>query len=70
MIEGRCELLVTAGIHQRIMEHLFPGDRDEHGAILRAGTVRNGSSLRLLVQHVQRQSSVLTTCRGDTATGR
>ena len=48
-----CDILVTAGLHQRIMEHLFPGDLDEHGAILRAGIVRNGSSLRLLVQHVQ-----------------
>ena len=50
---GNCDILVTAGLHQRIMEHLFPGDLDEHGAILRAGIVRNGSSLRLLVQHVQ-----------------
>lgn len=53
MIAGSCDILVTAELHQRIMEHLFPGDRDEHGAILRAGIVRNGSSLRLLVQHVQ-----------------
>ena len=35
------------------MEHLFPGDQDEHGAILRAGIVRNGSSLRLLIQDVR-----------------
>ena len=49
-----CDILVTSGDHQRIMEHLFPGDQDEHGAILRAGIVRNGSSLRLLIQHVQR----------------
>ncbi|MCY3778383.1 MAG: ThiF family adenylyltransferase [Candidatus Aminicenantes bacterium] len=35
------------------MAHLFPGDGDEYGAILRAGVVRSGSSLRLLVQHVQ-----------------
>ena len=48
-----CEVLITSGDHQRIMEHLFPGDQDEHGAILRAGIVRNGSSLRLAVQHVQ-----------------
>ena len=47
-----CDVLVTSSDHQRIMEHLFPGDHDEHGAILRAGIVRNGSSLRLLVQHV------------------
>ena len=53
MAGGYCDILVTSGDHQRIMEHVFPGDRDEHGAILRAGIVRNGSSLRLLVQHVQ-----------------
>ena len=53
MSEGNCDILVTAELHQRIMEQLFPGDLDEHGAILRAGIVRNGSSLRLLVQHVQ-----------------
>ena len=53
MSGGECDILVTAAFHKRIMEHLFPGDGDEHGAILRAGIVRNGSSLRLLVQHVQ-----------------
>ena len=31
----------------------FPGDQDEHGAILRAGIVRNGPSLRLLIQDVR-----------------
>jgi len=53
MNDKKCDILITAGLHQQIMEHLFPGDRDEHGAILRAGVVRNGASLRLLVQHVQ-----------------
>ena len=53
MNEQTCDILVTAELHQRIMEHLFPGDRDEHGAILRAGVARIGSSLRLLVRHVQ-----------------
>ena len=53
MSGGSCDVLVTAELHRRIMEHLFPGDRDEHGAILRAGIMRNGSSLRLLVQHVE-----------------
>ena len=53
MIRGDCDILVTSGDHQRIMEHLFPGDEDEHGAILRAGIMRSGSSLRLLIQHVQ-----------------
>ena len=53
MTDKYCDILVTANDHHRIMAHLFPGDQDEHGAILRAGIVRNGSSLRLLVQHVQ-----------------
>lgn len=53
MTGGPCDILVRAEDHRRIMEHLFPGDRDEHGAILRAGIVRNGSSLRLLVQNVE-----------------
>ena len=53
MIGESCDVLVSAELHQRIMEHLFPGDGDEHGAILRAGVVRSGLSLRLLIQHVQ-----------------
>ena len=53
MNDKKCDILVPAGLHQQIMEHLFPGDRDEHGAILRAGVVRSGASLRLLVQHAQ-----------------
>ena len=48
-----CDILVTSTDHQRIMDLLFPGDQDEHGAILRAGIVRNGSSLRLLIQDVR-----------------
>ena len=52
MTGGSCDILVTADDHRRIMDHLFPGDCDEHGAILRAGIVRSGSYLRLLVQHI------------------
>ncbi len=48
-----CDVLVRAKDHRRIMEHLFPGDGDEHGAILRAGIVRSESSLRLLVRNVE-----------------
>ena len=52
-ITTNCDILVTSEDHQRIIDHLFPGDRDEHGAILRAGVVRNGCSLRLLIQDVR-----------------
>ena len=53
MTRSTCDILVTSRDHERIMAHLFPGDGDEYGAILRAGVVRSGASLRLLVQHVQ-----------------
>ena len=53
MTNATCEILVTADHHERLMTHLFPGDNDEHGAILRAGIVRSGPSLRLLIQNVQ-----------------
>ena len=53
MTRNYCDILVTSQDHDRIMSHLFPGDGDEHGTILRAGVVRSGSSLRLLVQHVE-----------------
>ena len=53
MIRTKCDILVTSRDHDRIMDHLFPGDDDEHGAILRAGVVRSDSCLRLLVQDVQ-----------------
>ena len=35
------------------MAHLFPGDRDEHGAVLHAGIVACGSALRLAIRHVE-----------------
>lgn len=53
MTTDTCDILVTAHLHEQLMAHLFPGDNDEHGAILRAGVVRSGTSLRLLVQNVE-----------------
>ena len=53
MTQSKCDILVSSRDHERIMAHLFPGDDDEHGAILRAGVVRSESCLRLLVQDVQ-----------------
>ena len=53
MTAENCDILVCANDHRRIMAHLFPGDKDEHGLVLRAGIVRSGSSLRLLIQNVQ-----------------
>ena len=53
MTSDTCDILVTAQLHQRLMAHLFPGDGDEHGAILRAGVVQCGSTIRLLIQNVE-----------------
>ena len=53
MTASTADVLVTARHHEQLMAHLFPGDNDEHGAILRAGIVRSGSGLRLLIQNVE-----------------
>ncbi|MDE0006442.1 MAG: ThiF family adenylyltransferase [Rhodospirillaceae bacterium] len=53
MTSNTCDILVTADLHEQLLAHLFPGDDDEHGAILRAGIVQSGSTLRLLVQNVE-----------------
>ena len=43
---------ITAADYATLREHLFPGDNDEHGAILAAGVVRTRRGVRLLVRHV------------------
>lgn len=47
-----CDVWIAAADHERIMAHLFPGDHDEHGAILHAGIVETDRGLRLLVRDV------------------
>ncbi len=47
-----CDISIASDDHKRLMTHLFPGDHDEHGAVLHAGIVACGSTLRLTVQHV------------------
>ena len=53
MTPDTCDVLVSAELHECLIAHLFSGDDAEHGAILRAGVVRCGTSLRLLIQHVE-----------------
>ena len=48
-----CDVLIPSEAHVRLMAHLFPGDDDEHGAVLHAGIVRAGDSLRLLVRRIE-----------------
>ena len=51
--ENTCEVLITDDDHNRLMSHLYPGDGDEHGAILRAGISFCNSKLRLTVKHIE-----------------
>jgi hypothetical protein len=45
------DVWITGRDQERLMSHLYPGDHDEHGAILRAGLVNSGDgNLRLVVQ--------------------
>ena len=50
--ENACDVLITSDDHNRLMSHLFPGDDDEHGAVLRAGFAVCGSKLRLSVKQI------------------
>ncbi|MES2056056.1 MAG: ThiF family adenylyltransferase [Pseudomonadota bacterium] len=47
-----CDILISGDDFDQLMSHLYPGDHDEHGAVLKAGVVRDGAELRLLVRSV------------------
>ena len=47
-----CDVVIGANDYAALMAHLFPGDRDEHGAILHAGVAAREGHLRLLVREV------------------
>ena len=47
-----CDVWISEADHSRLMDHLYPGDQDEHGAILRAGIVEFGDGLRLLIRDI------------------
>jgi tRNA A37 threonylcarbamoyladenosine dehydratase len=48
----RLELRVTEDTWTKLMAHLFPGDDDEHAAVLLCGTARSNRGTRLLVRDV------------------
>jgi hypothetical protein len=45
-------IVITGAQWETLRSHLFPGDRDEHGAVLRCGIARTPSGTRLLVREV------------------
>jgi hypothetical protein len=45
-------LTMDEALYDRLMRHLFPGDRDEHGAVITAGIVRTARGTRLLAREL------------------
>jgi len=45
-------LFIPSTVWDRLFHHLFPGDGDEHGAVLQCGVARIGDELRLLARDV------------------
>lgn len=45
-------LTIPRHLAEKLFAHLFPGDDDEHGAIIQAGIVRSPAGLRLLARDV------------------
>ena len=58
--------LVITGKHWRALRtHLFPGDEDEHGAVLRCGIARSSRGTRLLVRDVVMATDGIDYVEGD-----
>jgi hypothetical protein len=53
----KCVIRFTRGDYNRIIQHLFPGDHDEHGAVILAGLSMSQGRVTLLVReiHVARE---------------
>ena len=47
-----CSLVFPQAVFDRLYSHLFPGDRDEHAAVLLAGMAEIDGHIRLLVREI------------------
>lgn len=47
-----CDVVIPQALKRNLFAHLFPGDCEEHGAVLAAGIAVHGGTLRLLVRHL------------------
>ena len=45
-------LTIPAGLYAELQRHLFPGDDDEHGAVILAGTCESDRGLRLVAREL------------------
>ncbi|EQD52857.1 UBA/THIF-type NAD/FAD binding protein, partial [mine drainage metagenome] len=48
----KCVVRIARADFDGLMRHLFPGDGDEHGAVLLAGYVSNGEHSALCVREI------------------
>jgi molybdopterin/thiamine biosynthesis adenylyltransferase len=51
-LAGNWEVILPQGLFSRLHSHLFPGDHDEHGAVIEAGLAIGSRSVRLLAREV------------------
>ena len=51
--KNQCDVSITSEDHNHLMSYLFPGDGEEHGAVLRAGFAFCETTLRLSIQHIE-----------------
>ncbi len=47
------QLILPEGLYRKLHAHLFPGDGDEHGAVIVAGIARTNQGVRLLARDVR-----------------
>ena len=46
------KLTIPRGLYAELQRHLFPGDDDEHGAVILAGTCESDRGLRLVAREI------------------
>jgi hypothetical protein len=51
-MKAKCKLRITEEDYSALMQHLFPGDFDEHGAVLLAGLSERNNEFTLLVREI------------------
>lgn len=52
IVQPNARLTIPGPLFRQLMEHLFPGDGDEHGAVVLAGISQTSSGTRLLAREI------------------
>ena len=53
LASGQWRMVFPEGLYERLQKHLFPGDGDEHGAVIATGLARTpDGEMRLLARHL------------------